>query len=125
MTKKDEKYLIDESYLNIEIGLALKNNDYDRIKTILLPESYPNLSIIQKEEKIFELALSYLYFNLTSIEFFKYFIFEHKVSQDIYNKMEYAYKSKVVEDMFESRNLNENLNLDLNTNDKIGKKLKV
>lgn len=110
---------------NLAVIYALQNYDDKTIEQLMDSEKYPSVNNEEKEKELLTKAL--LSFSLGDLEtsFFEYFIFEYKISEDVYVNLDSEYKNKIVEDMFAKRKLNEDLNKGLDTNANPNKKLKV
>lgn len=131
MSKKQHKGVVAEMHdgleLNKHIDAALISDDYAAIEEILISPKYPNLTKEQKEKRILNKALVYLYANIiVTEEFFKYLIFDYKINEAIYSKMNHIYKNSMIDDMFAARKFNEELSSELvNNTEQTNKKTKV
>lgn len=125
-SKKIIADIADRIHLNIDVIRALKENIRQRVKELMDPQKHPNIPSEEKETEILSQAL--LSFSLKHLDksFFEYFIFEYNINEDIYINLDSEHKTKVVEDIFARKKLNEDLRAELEVNTKIdGKKLKV
>jgi hypothetical protein len=100
---------------------AVKVNNIEIITEIMNPNYLPNLTKEDKELKIFN-KLYYIFSTFNMAEnFLEYLIFDYNISAaNSIDKTTNRLHPKI-KAMFEIRELN----VELNTNDKIGKKLKV
>jgi hypothetical protein len=119
----NDKEMTDYIKFGIEATKAVKKNDVNLIKKLMLPENCPALSQEKKQDCIFTMALSLFYTGAINEEFLHFFIFEHKASEEIYNKQNY--KNEIFDNMFKKRKLKEDLenNLLINEVTKISKKI--
>lgn len=125
-TKKTIADIADRVHLNIDVIRALKQNIRKRVKEVMDPQNHPNITNEEKETAILSQAL--LSFSLKYLDqsFFQYFIFEYNINEDIYINLDSEHKTKVVDDIFARKKLNEDLRAELEVNAKIdSKKLKV
>jgi hypothetical protein len=126
MNKINIDDIVDYTGLKDQISQAIRYNDKKIIEQLMLPENYPNLSQQKKEEEIFNMALDFLFFGLETEAFLKFFIFEYGVSEDVHSKINSKYKNSLVEDMFATRKLNEELEKELEkSNHKVIQRPKV
>lgn len=116
-----KKYQIDG--IHQAIYRSFNNNDLDTMKSILNSENYPSLTQLQKETEVFNaLCHCFTYGNESDVgnDLLKYIIFEYKITEDVCLVLDN--KHKLINDMFQARKLNEELNQELAGNDTVLKK---
>jgi hypothetical protein len=110
--------------IDLTITQAIRSKNLESIKNVLLINTYSFLNQDEKEEVVFK-AIYYDYArNITDDSFLKYLIFEYNIKENNSIK-NISNLNNNVKNMFESRKLNEDLNQELNNDNKTGKKLKV
>jgi hypothetical protein len=120
-------YTISESFKE-DICKAIRANNCSVLNDIILSESYSSLTKKEKDNCLLNLAIRRFLYLPQNIDFIKYLVFEYKISENTYQLTAdtAAYSvSKKFEDMFAIRKLNEELNQELDSNNKNTKKLKV
>jgi hypothetical protein len=90
--------------LNQKINKAIKENDINLIKNILLSNSYNKLTQDEKEDEVFKnVRLSFCFLGKGK-NILEYLIFEYDLSEEYNNK--YQIKNPSIEHMFALRKLN-------------------
>lgn len=127
-----EAYINRSKIFSLEIGQAINANDANKIKDLIISDSYPELTFEEKEWQAF--VSTYIVQNK---ELLKYFIFDYQIKEKYFlenlkNMNEAAtnmlgvsnLKDEVIK-MFEIRNLKNDLSKALDDTNQINKGLKV
>jgi hypothetical protein len=117
--------IADRVNFGIQVIYVLRDTDYKKIENLMRPESHSSLTKEQREKEVLEQAL--LSFSLNNLDesCFEYLIFEYKISEDVYPKLNSEHKTKIVENMFDKRRLNEELSAELASNAESKLKIKI
>ena len=117
--------ICEQGCFSIDVAYALGNYKGKTIEQLIESENYPSLTKEKKDTAILSKALLEFALGYLEQSTFEYLIFEYKISEDAYINLDSQYKSKIVEDMFSKRKVNEELNIELEIKERNRKKLKV
>jgi hypothetical protein len=115
--------------LDNEVLDAVKVNDINKIKEILLSGNHPKLSQDEKEQQVFSNIHISFHFFKNGEDILNYLIFEYNIKYE--NSLEFLgiNINDEIKKMFDKRKLNEeikqSLSSELNIYDKITKKIKI
>jgi hypothetical protein len=91
----------------------------------MLEKNYSFLSTKEKEDYILQTTLSLSKFYISANTFLEYLILEYNISEECYTKIAHPNGNKAVDDMFNTRRLNQELNKELPINSGTTTRIKV
>jgi len=117
--------------LYVDVTTAIMSKDITNFENLLLPSNYPKLDKDEIEQFVFDCTYSYIGDNEVNIELFlDHLIFEHKITRKnafTYVKPGNHNKESIalIEKMFATRDLRKDLIIELNTQEKFIKQVKL
>jgi hypothetical protein len=104
---------------------AVRDNNHKKIKKIILSNAYPDITKEEKEKQIFNLCVGLLLIDTVEESLFEYLIFDYNIREDVYSCIDSKFKNQLIDDMFNNRRLNQELNKELPINSENNKRKKI
>jgi hypothetical protein len=104
---------------------AVRKNDHKRIEKLILSNHYSDITKEEKEKQIFNLCVGLSLIDTIDDSLFKYLIFDYNIREEIYFCLDSKFRNPLIDDMFNTRRLSQDLNKELKINNNTNKNIKV